>query len=78
MKPEPAPRASHPNTTNPKWIAGKKIFADLSAGGNASLLSNDEVAAGLFYAKTVMFPARGGRNAKNGLKAEAKKRVILV
>lgn len=76
-KPEPTARSSHPNTTNPRWIAGKATFADLLAGGSVERLSTGHLRDACFYSSTLMFPPAGGGKVKAALRDEAKKRNVL-
>lgn len=78
MKPEPQPRASHPDTVDPRWVAGKAVFAALIKGGTTEALSDESLKDALRYSRTVMFPPSGGSKVKLALKAEAKKRNVLV
>lgn len=77
MKPEPAPRASHPDTTNPRWVAGRALFARLIAGAKPDALTPDELKDALFYSRNLLTPPAGGVKVRLALRAEAKKRGIL-
>ena len=76
MKPS-SQKASHPDTVNPRWIAGKAIFAKMIAGMEPVLLTPDELTDALLYSKTLLFPPAGGSKVKLALRAEAKKRAVL-
>lgn len=77
MKPEPTARCSHPDTTNPRWLAGKQVFADLIKGGSTGLLGMDDLKDALFYSKNLLTPPAGGVKVRLALRAEAKKRGVL-
>lgn len=77
MKPSQQ-RASHPDTVDPHWLAGKVLFAKLTGGMETARLTLDELKDALRYSRTLLFPPAGGGKVKVALRKEAVKRGVLL